>query len=812
MANVPSGRKKNVSGTGSDVHKKGEGLGTGPVGQNSGSNQIRPEKPSGSSSGSSSGGPSRAAIGGGGSILVIIVLFFLLRSCMSGGRTVTPVETTQSSGGSVLESLINYNLSGSSSFSGWGSTTAAINTGTSGTSQVSQATQTANNASNKNKLDTTVASGSRSKYTTIKGGGQDTITLMVYMCGTDLESNYQMATKDLQEMAAAPISNNINIIIYTGGAKKWSTSGISSTKNQVWKLTQGSLTKLEEGTAVSMVDYSTLGSFIRYCATSYPADRYDIILWDHGGGSITGYGYDEKYPTSSMTLSGLKQAFADGGVKFDFIGFDACLMATVENGLMLSNYADYMIASEETEPGIGWYYTNWLTKLSQNTSMPTTEIGKNIVDDFVSTCGRECRGQSATLSVVDLAELSNTAPEALKGFSNSLTDLIAANEYKQVSDARNASREFAQSSVIDQIDLVDFAGKVGNDHGQALSDALLGAVKYNRTSSNMTGSYGLSIYFPYRKTSNVDSAVKTYDAIGMDESYARAIQEFASLEVCGQAASGGSSSVLPSLLGNFSSSSYSGGSDAISDLLGGFLGGDYSSVSGLSGSNTGFLFGRSLTAEQSESYISDHFFDGSALTWKKNSDGNQVIALPETQWELVEDLDLNLFYDDGAGYIDLGLDNVFDFDDNGNLLGQTDRTWIAVNGQIVAYYHEYTEDGTAYGYIPAMLNGDRVELIVMLPADGPGSILGARSVYLQEETDTVAKSTSALEAGDTLDFLCDYYSYEGVYQDSYYLGEPMTVTDNMQVTNADVGEGKLRLTYRFTDLYQQHYWTEALEG
>jgi len=274
-----------------------------------------------------------------------------------------------------------------------------------------------------------------------------------------------------------------------------------------------------------------------------------------------------------MSLAGINQALKDAGTTFDFIGFDACLMATVENGLMLDRYADYMIASEETEPGIGWYYTNWLTALSNNTSMPTIEIGKNIVDDFVSTCNRDCRGQSATLSVVDLAELSYTIPTPLKAFSQSLTEKITNKEYAEISTARNGTREFARSTAIDQIDLAHFAQNVGNDEGRQLSDAVSGAVKYNRTSSNMSNSYGLSIYFPYRKANKVDTALNTYDAIGMDESYSQAIREFASLEVCGQASYGGSAASFSSLLeslygGSTGSSSSSSSSYGGADLIG----------------------------------------------------------------------------------------------------------------------------------------------------------------------------------------------------------------------------------------------------
>ena len=61
-----------------------------------------------------------------------------------------------------------------------------------------------------------------------------------------------------------------------------------------------------------------------------------------------------------------------------------------------------------------------------------------------------------------------------------------------------------------------------------------------------------------------------------------------------------------------------------------------------------------------------------------------VLRLSEEQWGLVQTLELNLFYDDGEGYIDLGLDNVYEFDDEGGLLGGKETTWLAINGQPIA--------------------------------------------------------------------------------------------------------------------------------
>ena len=66
-----------------------------------------------------------------------------------------------------------------------------------------------------------------------------------------------------------------------------------------------------------------------------------------------------------------------------------------------------------------------------------------------------------------------------------------------------------------------------------------------------------------------------------------------------------------------------------------------------------------------------------------------------------------------------------------------------------------------------------------------------------------------LQVGDTLDFICDYYSYDGEFIDSYFLGEQMTVTAGMLISNVDVGEGDVKVTYRFTDIYNQQYWTPA---
>ena len=804
--NRPQGRKKHVAGGGSGVSRRGAGRGTGPVGKGSG---FFGE--GGSPRGSGLDGGGRRA-GGGGKMPFILVLLVLLlggggglSSLFGGGGSNSGSSSPTPGASSLYESIL-------------GGSTGSYGGASSGSSSSSGGWIEGNNTG---KLNRNVDSRARARYTKIAGDGSDTMTIMVYMCGTDLESRSAMASKDLQEMLNATISDKINLIVYTGGCSRWQNKYISSKVNQIYQIKGGQLFALnKDAGSVSMTDPDTLTSFIKWTAKKFPSNRNALIFWDHGGGSITGYGYDQKYPRSgSMSLSGINQALKNAGIKYDFIGFDACLMATVETAQMLSNYSDYMIASEETEPGVGWYYTNWLTKLNKNPAMETLEIGQMICDDFVTVCNQKCPGQQTTLSVVDLAELGETLGEEFTAFAKGTRNLIQNKEYATVSDARSNAREFARSSKIDQIDLVHFARNMGTEEGKKLAEVLLSAVKYNKTSSNMTNAYGISAYFPYQKASSVDSAVQTYNDIGIDSEYSRCIQEFASLEVSGQVATGGTSSPLSMLFGNGGGASQSGQSSGdIMNLLNAFMGdgtGSGNGISGLDLGNIGFFSGRSLSQEETADYIADHLFDAGALVWEKNDQGQQVMKLSDDQWSLVEGLELNMYYDDGSGYVDLGLDDIYDFDEEGNLIGETDKTWLSINGKPVAYYHLSTVyDGDNYtilGRVPALLNGEEVELILQFDQDHPdGQVLGAGIVYEDTETETLAKGLTEIKDGDKLEFLCDYYSYDGVYQDNYFLGEPLIVKGDLTIRNTKVGEGDVKAMYQFTDIYNQHYWSEPI--
>ena len=807
---APRGRQTNVTGGGKGVSRRGSGLGTGPVGSgnfgggrrtSSGGSSFRPAS---GGSGNPGGGYHRAAPGGGGLIRIIVIAVVLLIFA-GGGISGLFGSSGSSSGGS----------SGSSS-STLGSVASLLGSGSSPfLSSVSSTSAAWGADKNVGVLNREVSPEARDRYTTILGGGKDVVTIMVYMCGTDLESRGGMATNDLMEMAAAEISSNVNVIVYTGGCKEWKNRTVSSSVNQIYRIVgDGKLECLENNMgSPAMTDPKTLTEFIKYAHENFPANRNMLIFWDHGGGSVSGYGYDEKNPREgSMDLAEIDSALASAGIKYDFIGFDACLMGTVETDLMAAKYADYLIGSEETEPGVGWYYTDWLTALSRNTSMETLDLGKQIIDDFVDTCSRQCAGQKTTLSLVDLAELQQTVGDDFRAFCADTQEMITNGGYQTVSDARTCSREFATSSKIDQIDLVNFAQQMGTEEGRVLAQTILSAVKYNRTSGNMTNAYGVSIYFPYNsKSAKVSQAISTYERIGLDDEYTDCIREFASLEGAGQSImSQASPNPVSMLSGGSAGSSYDllstlGSSSGMSDMLN--LISSFTSQS--------LASGRAMSDQETADYIADNYFDASLLSWSAE-DGTYYIPIDAEQWTLINCLDLAMYYDDGTGYVDLGLDNLFEIDEKGNLIAAVDGTWLSIEDQPVAYYHTDTiDDGDNYtitGYVPAYLNDTLVKLELIFDNDHPyGYIAGARIDYTGTGNETEARGLIELEAGDRIDFVCDYYTYNGEYEDSYYLGDTLVISDpdNIKISNTYVGGDYIAL-YRLVDIYNQEYWTEQV--
>ena len=786
----PTGRKRVDGGMGHSVGTHGSGLGTGPVGKQDAYEGRRREGSSGGNR--SSGGGVQRAGAKKGSLLSIVAVVVLL---IVGWRT------------GLFNGLLG-GLLGNNSGGGGGNVMSSMLGSFLGNSSYSSGTWTGKNNTQDLNSDTNSA-----KRTVLKGNGKDKVTVMVYLCGTDLESKSGMASSDLAEMAAADLGKNVNLIVYTGGCRQWKTKGISNTTHQIYAMENGKLRLLKDnaGGKKTMTDPSTLSGFISWCADEYPANRNILIMWDHGGGSVSGFGYDETSSSSrSMTLASIAKALKNGGVTFDIIGFDACLMASVETALTLSPYADYLIASEETEPGIGWNHTRWLNELGKDPAIDTPTLGKIIADDFVETCAQKTPGQKTTLSVTDLGDLAAAIPDKLTDFAVSTSESIRDGGYEKVSGARGNTREFGAECKLDQLDLVHLSLLLDTKESRALADAILGAVKYNRVGGGVTDAYGLAAYFPYRSANKVNNAVNELDAMGFDDEYTACVKTFASLEVSGQHAGGGSNSPFGSLLGSLGGSSSSGN---VTDMIGSLLGGGGDSLLGsLLGSSSIF------DGKLSEGTLIDTVEDAqltASLEWVKK-DGQYVISMSDAEWAKVADLQLNVFLDDGKGYIDLGLDSIFEWTEDGDLIGSYDNMWIAINKQPVAYYFIdcTTEDGDTVfrGRVPILLNGDRAELLITY-RDESLEVSGVRYVYKNGETDTVAKATE-LQSGDVIQPICDRYGYDGTYEDTYMLGDEIVYRGEGSLKVTDVtlnpADGTPIAAYMFTDRFAYEHWSERI--
>lgn len=215
-----------------------------------------------------------------------------------------------------------------------------------------------------------------------------TYTVLLYMVGSNLESEDGAASKDLMEIMDSGVdTSRVNVVVYTGGSQYWQ-NGISNEVNSVYHLTgTGDNTTLECVGAtdenLNMGEAETFASFIEFGYENYPADHYALICWDHGSGPVSGFGNDELFGYDSLLLPELEEALEMASFgeenKFDWIGYDACLMASIELAQIWDEYADYMIASQETEPSYGWDYS-FLSVLNE-TSNPV-KIAKHLIDKY----------------------------------------------------------------------------------------------------------------------------------------------------------------------------------------------------------------------------------------------------------------------------------------------------------------------------------------------------------------------------------------------------------------------------------------------
>ncbi len=360
-----------------------------------------------------------------------------------------------------------------------------------------------------------------------------TKTIMIYMVGSDLESFGGYATSDLEEILGSGFDDeNTKVVIYTGGSLLWYHEDVNSLGSGRYVVENGELVELETGAYVNMGDPDTLSDFLTYGYENFPAEQYSVILWNHGGGQFYGYGVDE-VNGDRLYMDELHEAFANSPFsennKLEFIGFDACLMATIETANALYPYANYLISSQESEPGNGWNY-NFLDEIDDMTD--GKEMGAAICDYYVDGCKDDGLYDTyeITLSVMDLnkyEDVENAVEELFAVVNASLSAETFTTYSSARTNARIIAAAYTGEESLDIIDLTDYANQLSNVHpteAAALTDALAEFIVYN--CSNVSGENGVTIYHPFEAKENAPYFLEEYNTFDFSEEYTAYINDF----------------------------------------------------------------------------------------------------------------------------------------------------------------------------------------------------------------------------------------------------------------------------------------------
>ena len=360
------------------------------------------------------------------------------------------------------------------------------------------------------------------------------LTLMVYICGSNLESEAGAATEDIREMLNAGVdTDRVNVLLMTGGSQYWATNQ-DPAYLLISRLNGRNIETERVESARSMGDPETLTRFISYGVKNHPAQNYALILWDHGGGPLLGVCVDELEQGDALGLDELTRALDAAPLpkKLSWIGFDACLMGSAEVALAMSPYAEYMIASQETEPGTGWDY-RFLRGIEADANGAAT--GKRIVDAYFEGMTKN----GITLSCVDLSKAEQLSA-ALSDYFGPISRDMGADVFGRLSKLRFSSSSFGKvtrrvsTSSYDLVDLNDLLSRcdgLGNFSALGrLRATLKSMVVYSRSKGIEAG--GLSVYHPmHNKAVYAVKWRKDYAGLSFGSGYKQYVTAFGDMLV-----------------------------------------------------------------------------------------------------------------------------------------------------------------------------------------------------------------------------------------------------------------------------------------
>ncbi len=373
--------------------------------------------------------------------------------------------------------------------------------------------------------------------------GQAKWTFMVYMAG---DNNLDgAALRDIAEMAKAGSTKDVHILVQL--------DRLEDQKTRRFRITpSGGFRKdcIETFSETNTGDPQILYSFCQWALENYPADRYALILWNHGSGwwedaKSRAAGTD---PAVSASLAGMDKATGPAGRlphrplfrhafprahrsicyddtsggdaldnrelrvvlagicallgrKIDLLGMDACLMNMVEVAWQLRDSVQVIVGSEIEEPFDGWPYAEILSRLAARPRQDAAAFARWIVKSYLASY--KGKGETVTQSALDLCRIDDvvTKIDALSGALLAALDTDA----KPIAAARSNSPRFYDDNYIDLLCYARNLRKKAGPDLQAKAEALIATLKPGRRrlilsqgkiGREVRGTGGLSIYFP----------------------------------------------------------------------------------------------------------------------------------------------------------------------------------------------------------------------------------------------------------------------------------------------------------------------------
>ncbi|MBU5435527.1 clostripain-related cysteine peptidase [Pseudoflavonifractor sp. MSJ-37] len=591
-----------------------------------------------------------------------------------------------------------------------------------------------------------------------------------YLCGSDLESNGGFATSDLSELLEVELPENVKVVIETGGAQTWNNDVVDASKLQRYVYDSEGLTLVDEQPSASMGEADTLADFLSYAKENYPAEKTAVVFWDHGGGSVSGAAFDEIYGYDALTLDEMRDAFTrvwdadEADPPLELVGFDTCLMATVDVAGTFADLSRWLVASEETEPANGWYYSQWVGALADDPSMDGQALGKIICDAYYAGCEAVGTQDGATLSLTDLSKVGDLL-DAYEAFGAEA--LSAACEdpgflsrmARAAAQSENYGGNTKEQGYTNMVDLGHLARQSMDLLGtaQSVQDALDACVAYRVNGPYRTEATGLSCYWSYN--GDIDD-LNGY----IDQGTGTAFKYFYTYELTGELDEGGME----------------------------------------------YLSGLDVQELPKVPSLLDTGWDGAPLD--VDDQGTSFLTLGPEADSILAGIGFSLYYvdEESDSMLLLGTDNDMQADwENGVFSDNFRGVWGSIDGHLAYMELSYeSEDYNLYS-VPVLLNDEPYALQVAYDFGAEEwSILGARRGI--DDNGMADKELRLLEPGDELTTIWYLSSFSGDDDFEPYTAETFSVTADTAFGEMALPDGQYAMVYEMRDAMDHYALSDAV--